>query len=264
MFEAPFLFLGTGRYICPDVTPEADLAPTVLKFLKEGEEEEEDNRNAKRGEAEQSTLEIHPEDKGEAEEKDEVEEEPANKPIGDLPGVEMTEADKLLLKVYGDYVHQNDGTHLDGGIADDKVWQKRWIDLAILPTQRYAAPKGAVGKRFVTLLATELAGIVQRKWNSERFLVFQSVILQKAKGVRGSGAIRARITNRLNSWEEGKFDMLVQDSERSALSQLSRLQGNVTREQREKTYARLVLQGKVRAAVRYVTEREKGGCASSQ
>jgi hypothetical protein len=41
--------------------------------------------------------------------------------------------------------------------------------------------------------------------------------------------------------------------------QLSKMQGQETEEQRGKTYTRLVHQGKLRNAVRYLTEREKGG-----
>ena len=41
---------------------------------------------------------------------------------GDLPGTPITEVDRMMFEVYGDKVHQNDGTHLDGGIPDDKVW----------------------------------------------------------------------------------------------------------------------------------------------
>ena len=38
-----------------------------------------------------------------------------------------------LTRVYGDCVHQNDGTHLDGGIRDDMVWQERWKKIVGLP-----------------------------------------------------------------------------------------------------------------------------------
>jgi hypothetical protein len=35
--------------------------------------------------------------------------------------------DLKLKEVYGDYLHhQNDGTHLDGGIKDDALWQDCW------------------------------------------------------------------------------------------------------------------------------------------
>ncbi len=37
----------------------------------------------------------------------------------------FTPADHKLLEVYGDTIHQNDGTHLDGGIGigDNRLWQ---------------------------------------------------------------------------------------------------------------------------------------------
>ena len=53
--------------------------------------------------------------------------------------------------------------------------------------------------------------------------------------------------------------MLLQDTEQTALAQLAKAQGSLTPEQRAKVYARLVLQGKLCAAVCWITEREKGG-----
>ena len=37
-----------------------------------------------------------------------------------------SEADIWLVQVYGDHVHQNDGCHMNGAIADDNVWQM-WL-----------------------------------------------------------------------------------------------------------------------------------------
>ena len=45
-------------------------------------------------------------------------------PIGDLLGADRPIASKKLLEVYGDIIHQNDGTHLAGGIVEDKIWQQ--------------------------------------------------------------------------------------------------------------------------------------------
>ena len=42
---------------------------------------------------------------------------------GDLPGYVLTPEDLRMRKVYGDWVHANDGNHLDGGIVDDGVWK---------------------------------------------------------------------------------------------------------------------------------------------
>jgi len=33
--------------------------------------------------------------------------------------------DNQLIAVYGDTIHRNNGHHLDGGIADDSIWQRR-------------------------------------------------------------------------------------------------------------------------------------------
>ena len=37
----------------------------------------------------------------------------------------LTDADRWLCSIYGDTIHQNDGTHLDGGIGavDNAKWQ---------------------------------------------------------------------------------------------------------------------------------------------
>jgi hypothetical protein len=67
----------------------------------------------------------------------------------------------------------------------------------------------------------------------------------------------------MDSWEVYKFGMLVEDSAPTTLLQLNKLntraRGIQTEGQGAKTFARLVLQGKLCAAVRYLTEREKGG-----
>jgi hypothetical protein len=86
----------------------------------------------------------------------EEEEEVQDTPIGDLPGAVISEADLKMKEVFGDYVHQNDGSHLDGGIKEDGAWQEQWRKLIALPSQRYDAPNGAVGRRFVNILALDL------------------------------------------------------------------------------------------------------------
>ena len=42
---------------------------------------------------------------------------------GDLDGYKTTQMDIKLAEIFdGEYVRNNDGTHLDGGIADDLIW----------------------------------------------------------------------------------------------------------------------------------------------
>ena len=42
----------------------------------------------------------------------------------------------------------------------------------VMPSRRYDAPSGKVGRRFVGKLGEELKGVQDRRWKSERFIVF--------------------------------------------------------------------------------------------
>jgi hypothetical protein len=44
----------------------------------------------------------------------------------DLSGFVLTYTDTYMDKVFGDHIHHNDGTHLDGGVGDDAIWQQHW------------------------------------------------------------------------------------------------------------------------------------------
>ena len=45
---------------------------------------------------------------------------------GDLPDARLLGADYIICGVYQDWVRQNLGEHLDGGIANDSKWQAPW------------------------------------------------------------------------------------------------------------------------------------------
>ena len=132
-----------------------------------------------------------------------------------MPGYQPTPEDLRLREVYGDWVHANPGTHLDGGVRNDSSWQAWWRDLAVMPSRCYDAPSGKVGRRFVETLGEELKGVWDRRWNLGRFIVFQTVILQRSCHVTASQAILRRIENRLDVWGEGKHTVLVEDTLRA-------------------------------------------------
>ena len=81
-----------------------------------------------------------------------------------------------------------------------------------MPTQHYDAPSKKVGKRFVVILYVEIDRVFARKWNAERVIVFQSVILQRAQGVNNSAQIRKRILFQLDFWNRRAFDDLMKDT----------------------------------------------------
>lgn len=73
-------------------------------------------------------------------------------------------------------------------------------------------------------------------------------------------AIKSRIQDRLASWRNGDFQALVDDTIRSSKIFLDKNRGTLSREQRAKIFSRLLLRGKIREAVRFITERE--GCGA--
>ena len=57
--------------------------------------------------------------------------------------------------------------------------------LGCLPTQGYEVPSELVEKRFVSTIASDIDGIQGRKWNAEKAIVFQTVILKRVHLVTG-------------------------------------------------------------------------------
>ena len=95
-----------------------------------------------------------------------------------------------------------------------------------------------------------MQGVRDRRWNSERFIVFQTVILKLACHVTASYAIRRRIAKRLDDWGVGKHAMLVGDTLRLCEEYLTAARREETSEHRAQTYHSLVLRDKPRSAVR--------------
>ena len=114
------------------------------------------------------------------------------------------------MKVFhGEYLRNNDGTHLDGKIVDDKVWQERYISIIIYPLSQYDLPtNGTIGKSFLLLLAKEIDGLRERKWNMEKVICFMSMILQRSPDLKGAGNIKRRIKQRILDWNDKKYEML--------------------------------------------------------
>ena len=69
----------------------------------------------------------------------------------------------------------------------------------------------------MNILVREIAGLRNREWNSERFLVFPAVILQTTLGTTRARDIRKRLTQRMDRWDKGKYDTLVDDTENELL-----------------------------------------------
>ena len=71
----------------------------------------------------------------------------------DLPGFHPERAHLLLQGVYGDFMHHNNRSYLEGGIADDAIWKCCCLRITAHSAIWYATPSGVVGHRFTAILA---------------------------------------------------------------------------------------------------------------
>jgi hypothetical protein len=140
---------------------------------------------------------------------------------GDVKGVaqRLTDADRRLCSVYGDTIHQNDGTHLDGGIgiAEDAKWQRLHLRAAACNLPLYDLPNGRWATRFLKRLTNLCVGVVERRWNSERPLVFQACILQRVRGISRFHDVKPIIWGRLDAWDAECYVALVREVEEATL-----------------------------------------------
>ena len=108
-------------------------------------------------------------------------------------------------------------------------------------------------------LGGELRGVRDIQWNSEPFIVFQTVILQQARHVTAFHDTRRWIGQRLDSCEAIRHRMLVEDTLITCAQYLNAARREDTKEQRAQTFHSLVIQGKTRTEVRKITNTETGG-----
>ena len=68
----------------------------------------------------------------------------------------IRDINRMVDRVYDNHVHQHDGTHLMGGIADDAKRQARFITLIVLHNQQYDFQCGtSLSMNFLTFLKEE-------------------------------------------------------------------------------------------------------------
>ena len=66
---------------------------------------------------------------------------------GDLSSYIPMGEDRRIQAVCRDWVHSNNGEHLNGGISDDEKWKKSWQKLQVIPARRLDASHRKFGKR---------------------------------------------------------------------------------------------------------------------
>jgi hypothetical protein len=115
-----------------------------------------------------------------------------------------------------------------------------------------------VGRRFINILASEFSSVQARTWNSERPLVFVAAVFQTTPGVKRARDIRKRLTHRMDLWYEGKFIALIDDTETEVQSRHGP-HPVPDEETLARAFNEKVLRGRLRSAVRNLTNRDQGG-----
>lgn len=146
-----------------------------------------------------------------------------------------------------------------GGVSDDQAWQNYWKIIVARPSRRYQVPKGKVGREFTSNLLKIILQIINRKANSEKLLSFQGLILQRHPLISKSKEIKRRIGVRIEAWSKGEYEWLastfIDDSDSLVNSRVKKLDKDKT----ASIFNKMVLAGKVKAAIRWLTERDQAG-----
>ena len=167
-------------------------------------------------------------------------------------GSSAIDVDGLMKIAYGKPLLRSDGVH------QNDYWHARWKRVVHLSSKQYHLLGGSVGRRYVDLLVDEVHHLADGSEPSERVIVFCSVMLQRDKMVKKGSDVRRLLNRRMSLWKDEKFDILIQEAERCDRALPKVTKHTNEKEHIVKVFTRLMLLGKVKAAVRWVTNRVKG------
>ena len=174
---------------------------------------------------------------------------------------QITPADDRLIRVYGDTIRQNDGLHLHGGVDEELSTLHRDWYMQVIGTKLWLwdLPNTSDGNVFLDILNQLFKDVIARKCNMELPLLFIACILHKKRGTSGYQQIKALIRTRLELWQQDKVGMLVKCVLEAHKN--SGTGGAVCddQESRARSYNSKVNEGRLSAAVRNLTNRNKGG-----
>lgn len=143
----------------------------------------------------------------------------------------------------------------------ESLWIKRWRAAVALPARMYVVPGGNIGRQYTDLLAKEIHLLTIGSVNAERLMFFCRVILQRDPAVRTTKDVKILVKRRMENWSQEKYDSLLQETKRVS----NRISQRVTAARDNQngcvsaTFARMMMSGKVRQAMRWLTKRTAGG-----
>ena len=141
---------------------------------------------------------------------------------------------------------------------DHSIWTERCVKSVRLPKRLYTLPNGNIGRKYVDLLTHELELLsTTADSTSERVLVMSRSLLQRDPMIKASKDIRTLIGRRIEGWKENKFDKLLAKAVRCGKKKQIN-QNSLDDKHVSKVFASLRMKGKVRSAMRWLSERARG------
>jgi hypothetical protein len=176
----------------------------------------------------------------------------------------FTGADRKLHGVFGDTIHHNDGRHLDGGIGEDKdrKWQRLHERVVAARLPLYSLPNGWWAKRFLALQTALWHDDRMRGYNSEKACVFAPLILRRVRSKKTMSEVKTLVWSCMDAWEASRYCALVKEVEECAMEDgfpHAHTNRCLELESVGRRFNSMVHSGKLRAAVRTVTDRNPGG-----
>ena len=130
----------------------------------------------------------------------------------------------------------------------------------------FTLPAGALGKKIAVTMTEILQKWTQKtEWEKlalDSATIFLPLILQRSGTKVNAKEAKSTIAQRLEKWNNGDIMSLLKEGQMHQ-ERLSKKRPHETPQHRAKIFARLILQGKVRAALRMLSEGGAGGVAHS-
>ena len=109
-------------------------------------------------------------------------------------------------------------------------------------------------------LSKEVPHVSTGNYSSEQVIVFSSVILQRDRSVHKGPDVRRVIGGRLDMWQDDKFNLLIQEAVTCDKSLVTKRR--ITESHTSSVFTRLMLHGKVKSAVRWLSDYSRGSVLS--
>ena len=133
------------------------------------------------------------------------------------------------------------------------IWENIWKRIVALRGKLFTLPGGAISRNFFSTLAAEVLALSKGESKSEICICFPPLILQRDKNIGKTADIHRLISRRLDLWKQKRFLELISEAE-MCNKMLPLNQIKMTDEKAIEIFTRLILNGKIRQATRFITE----------